>query len=312
MMTPMDYKARYEKIVVRLKNGKEQAVKVNMYRLRVMPEGTYGGYNQTAKQAFMAKLNKNGVDTEIRVDIDEGYLYLDPDLDPGQGSAFRMATDAGGALPLHGPSPSKNELPNDMATLAAYVFAGKGAPEHCQIVLQLAHQWDLAPDPQKYADDALGLDCNGFVGNYLWHAKRENDWRNLGLRNWDLGPDATIDAFFPFRPADFVTKWDDLDGTKMYVLGMVDGNGSIIKGGGDLAAAGHIMLTQPGFVRTPRTNGGVKSQAIQVVESTAGHKPGLWSSYYSLRTADTKNGIFNVLREEMTVPNLTVRIAELR
>src|SRR5262249_4415590 len=228
-----------------------------------------------------------------------------------QVAGVRMDSSAGGLLPLRGVAPTKNEPANDMHSLARYVFAGKGAPEHCQIVLQLAHHWDLAPDLQQYADEALGLDCNGFVGNYLWHDRRGKPWTDLGLRNRDLGPDAMIDSFFPHRPQDFVASWDDLDGTKMYVMGMADAKGNIIKGGGGLASAGHITITQPGFVRPPRTNGNVTSRAIFVVESTAGHEPGLWESFYSLESAGD-NRTFTVRREEMTRPTLRVKIAEVK
>jgi hypothetical protein len=32
------------------------------------------------------------------------------------------------------------------------------------------HHFGLVTDLQKYADEQLGLDCNGFVGNFLLHA----------------------------------------------------------------------------------------------------------------------------------------------
>lgn len=325
-MLPIEYKARYESIMVPLKDGTVKPFKVYMYRLRSAPAGIYGGYNEAAMTAFMTKLNANGIDNVVRVDTDSGVVYLDPALDQGPGShlskkdgpAVRTDSSAGGWLPLRGLSPSpkgtpadRQEAPNDMHSLARYVFAGKGAPEHCQIVLQLAHKWDLAPDPQAYADAALGLDCNGFVGNYLWHGKRGKPWTDLGIRNMDLGPDATIDSFFPTRLQDFVATWSDLDGSKMYVMGMVNGNGDIIQGGGAAVNAGHITITQPGFVRPTRTSGRVTSQAIYVVESTAGHTPGLWQSFYSLQSEEN-NRVFNVRREEMTAPNLKVKIAEVK
>ena len=182
--------------------------------------------------------------------------------------------------------------------------------EYCTIVLQLAHHWGLAPDPQKYADEALGLDCNGFVGNYVWHVKKGKPWTDLGIRNNDVGPDAQIDAFFPYFDKGFVNRWEDLDSSKTYLMGMFKG-GVIVKGGEGLAAAGHIMITQPGYSRPLRTNNGVKSNAIFVVESTLGHNPGLWASFYSLKK-DLGNGVFSVWREEMTAPDLDVKIAELK
>src|SRR5262245_52625418 len=50
-------------------------------------------------------------------------------------------------------------------------YYGKGSPEDCQITLQIAVMLGESSKGQlqKYCDDYLGLDCNGFVGNYLWH-----------------------------------------------------------------------------------------------------------------------------------------------
>src|SRR5215831_8549909 len=46
-------------------------------------------------------------------------------------------------------------------------FFGKGSPEDCQIVLQLAAllRNKRKNELQDYCDRFLGLDCNGFVGN---------------------------------------------------------------------------------------------------------------------------------------------------
>lgn len=46
-------------------------------------------------------------------------------------------------------------------------------------MLQLADRFNLlaGSDLQSYGDNYLGLDCNGFVGNYLIHGHREGDWQ---------------------------------------------------------------------------------------------------------------------------------------
>lgn len=323
------YKYRYENIIVPTKHRGSQIVSVDSYRLRSLTRGD-GAYNQDAKNKFFAKLNENHIDpkghrnpleyrlkidTPLRVDADDGVIFLDPEMDdveeegPGPG---RTDTSVGGDLPYYAKPPGPNDLqepPNDLHSMAAYVFAGKGSPEHCQIVLQLANQWGLAPNPQQYADDALGLDCNGFVGNYLWHEKKEKDWTDLGLRFRDLGPDALIDAFFPINNQGFVARWEDLDGAKTYLMGQADGNGRIIPGAG---AVGHITITQPGRVRLDRTNPRTKvtSKAIYVVESCG--FDGLSESYYSLYSAAGANRVFTVWRESLTVKTLDVKIAELK
>lgn len=53
----------------------------------------------------------------------------------------------------------------------ARVFFGKGMPECCKLALQLAAAFGLVEPTfaalQNYCDKYVGLDCNGFVGNYL-------------------------------------------------------------------------------------------------------------------------------------------------
>ena len=57
MLTPSDYKKRYENIDVRLKDGRSVTVKVNKYRLAGK------NVNTTARSAFLAALAKRGIDT---------------------------------------------------------------------------------------------------------------------------------------------------------------------------------------------------------------------------------------------------------
>jgi hypothetical protein len=103
----------------------------------------------------------------------------------------------------------------DVRLIARYVFAGKGAPEHCQIVLQLADHWKLAPSGlQAYADSALGLDCNGFVG------PRAHRQRRAGLRSQYFIGKAVI------------SHWQDMKPGRSYILGKLNDEGAIIEGGG--------------------------------------------------------------------------------
>jgi len=61
--------------------------------------------------------------------------------------------------------------PDDILLHIVRPFYGKGSPEDCQIVLQMALRFGLTSQGQlqSYADNYIGLDCNGFVGNWLWH-----------------------------------------------------------------------------------------------------------------------------------------------
>jgi hypothetical protein len=330
-MSPAQYKARYENLPVYLGNGSTVKVQVNQYRLNPT------NVNAKARDAFMAMLAKTGIDRELTVQTMTGIVKLDPDPDLtaandayekklGKGARKVELTavsvqedlefvDQKGAINFANiaryviagdPDPSPTFIDTkrfvDFRTMARYVFSGKGSPEACQIVLQLAGQWGLAPDGlQKYADQALGLDCNGFVGNYLWHEKRGNPWTDLGVGNHDLGPDAFIDELCKGKG---LTKWDDIHPSQMYVLGMVDSSGQVMRGGpaaneGDSAPPpGHIVITEPGRLRPAMTVAGkAVPTAIRVVESTAAHTPGLWESWYSF--AGVSHGIFTLNREDM-------------
>lgn len=154
----------------------------------------------------------------------------------------------------------------------------------------------MTNDLQDYADANLGLDCNGFVGNYLWHSKNGNPWNKLGLGNHDLGPDALISGYFDNKK--LVESWEAIDPSKSYILGMVDNHGKIIPGGGgSVADAGHIAITEPHRQDSRQRKDGSNSFALWAVESTGGHTPGLWESWYSYQSVQKK--IFAIDREEM-------------
>lgn len=330
-MSPAQYKARYENLTVFLGNGSSQKVRVNQYRLNPM------NVNGQARDAFLRMLANNGIDRELTVETASGVVKFDPDPDltaandsyekklakharkvemtsvtvqeelelVDQKGRLNFANIARHVL-VGDPDPSPTFIDTkrfvDFKTMARYVFSGKGSPEACQIVLQLAGQWGLAADGlQKYADQALGLDCNGFVGNYLWHEKRGNPWNDLGVGNRDLGPDAFIDELCRGKG---LTKWDEIRASQMYVLGMLDSSGQVVRGGpaakeGDPAPrSGHLVITEPGRLRPAMTvMGKAVPPAIRVVESTHSHTPGLWESWYSFVAVN--HGAFTLNREEM-------------
>jgi len=131
-------------------------------------------YNAKAASGFLNTLAKRGIDT------DRGIACVDPRLTKHEDAVKKGPQD----LVLSGASLRHDVLPvwgtrvdtrvTDWNKLARLVFVGKGSPEACQAVLQLANHWGLAPDVQTYTNSALGLECNGFVGNYLWHAQQGN------------------------------------------------------------------------------------------------------------------------------------------
>ncbi len=295
-MTPAKYKAKYESINVPLAGGNMAPVSVNRYRLRSNPKY----YNAAAVEAFMAKIRARAFHLPLRVDVGPVTYRI---LRTARDSTFSVSETTTTA-----PQPVEPEFLSKLGTMARYVFAGKGAPEHCQIVLQLADYWGLAPDGlQRYADEALGLDCNGFVGNYLWHVRKGIDWQALGLGNQDLGPDAWISSYF--RGRKYVSTWAEIDPSRSYLLGLVDAAGNIIHGG-PKSKPGHIAITEPHRSRQGSSN---IPPAIWAVESTAARDPGLSESWYSPISENPKTKVFMIHREQASAGSdkLPFKIAEV-
>jgi hypothetical protein len=194
----------------------------------------------------------------------------------------------------------------EMAQHVVNPFCGKGSPETVQVVLQLAVRLDpkkiTKANVQDYCDAHLGLDCNGFVGNYLRHGRDGRPWHDV-QHNGDKvrGPSTDIATMVGNR---FVKKAADLHFTDLYVMGMVDDNDRVLPGGGH--GTGHVMAVQPFTLVTKLTpfnqdscytNGYAKDPGkhptFWTVESTGGI--GLAASWYNVLNVD-KNGIFTVFR----------------
>jgi len=153
---------------------------------------------------------------------------------------------------------------------ARKAFLGKGSPEEAQITLQLAIRFKLATADtiQTYCDNYLGLDCNGFVGNFLPHGWRGADWDSdkigaVFLANQDIVTIAT-------KYGTPVTKLDDIQHGP-YLMAMADGN---ISGRPAIArfgskGVGHILVTEPG-IKVPTFFGKKLVFALRAVEATGG------------------------------------------
>jgi len=126
-------------------------------------------------------------------------------------------------------------------------FYGKGSPEDCQIVLQLAvllRRVTSKYELQAYADANLGLDCNGFVGNYLFRIVGGNGWR-VDPPDGGVGPSTTIDLIMARAGGFVIHTVDQMVPSRMHVLAEVDDHDRI-KPGGPTAETGHIAITEPG------------------------------------------------------------------
>jgi hypothetical protein len=203
-MTPAQYQGRYENLPVHLGDGSITTVPIHQY-----------GRNPAqmdfeARGVFLRTLASNGIDRDLTVETSTGGVRVivlkPPELDNLAKKEMPVRRPYRAELtpvlihPLRGGQPDPDSDAEkqfiDFALLARYAFAGKGSPEACQIVLQLADGWGLLKDgPQKYADRALGLGSNGFAANYAWHERSGKAWYEVAIPERHLGPDAWISDY---------------------------------------------------------------------------------------------------------------------
>jgi hypothetical protein len=274
MPTPADYKKRYENFPVPLTTGGSASVGVTKYRATFMGSGNMA-VNTAAMNAFDGKFHdfaKKGFPSGLTLQVDTGQ-------------GLRAVTDDE-AKTLYTPN-----YGNALRALKS-VYQGKGSPELCQIVLQLAAHWKLANSDQaglqKYADEGFGLDCNGFAGNFIWHVTNKNDWTDHGLDAVE-GPNSKI---FKYQGSNFpVTNWDDVTAGP-YLFLRTNEVGAILDGTGD--DIGHMALTEP---LKFRAKSGPNPRGVDVVESSAS-MGGLNESMYSLDSMSKKAKDVFFLRRE--------------
>jgi len=199
-----------------------------------------------------------------------------------------------------------------MLPRAVQAFSGKGSPEDVQLTLQLAARCGVAPGGlQNYCDERvdahyprLGLDCNGFVGNYLRYRNSETQWWLIDpvstnkVINGDMGINSIVTRLGT-RP---VTNDEDMMTPRMHVLGMVNSAGTVIDGG--FGPVGHIMILEAKnsagkrdvFPPVPKEYLGRKYLWYLGVEATPG--VGLSRVAYAILRV-TANGIATIWRDEV-------------
>ncbi len=274
MTTPTGYKKRYETLQIPLKTGAPASVSVTKYRATFMGTGAMA-VNKTAMDAFEGKffdLAKKGFGSDLALKIDSGSGLADLTSEDGK--------------KLYTP-----DYHNALRALKG-VFQGKGSPELCQIVLQLAAQWKLAgadqASLQTYADDALGLDCNGFAGNFIWHVTDKKDWTDHGF-DASEGPNSKINVYQGKNAA--ITRWEDVSAGP-YLFLRTNEQGAVLDGQGE--DIGHIAITEP---QKFRPKNGSTPRGVFVVESSAS-MGGLNESWYSLDSMSKKAKDVFFLRRE--------------
>lgn len=152
---------------------------------------------------------------------------------------------------------------NEASYYALKGYWGKACPEELQITLQLVLRFGITDELglQRYCDEAtdrfaqgrIGLDCNGFVGNFLQHAAGGASWNdnkvgfsdypaNNGIRGimGKLGPELKRSA--------------DLDRAQTYVLGLANPTTSQVINQYEAPYFAHIMVTTP-YSRTMKLDG---------------------------------------------------------
>jgi hypothetical protein len=302
MVTPLEYAERYRSISVHANGQTRDKIRVEIYRIG-KPDDEQGVLWQKLKDHFAGNKKK----------------------DPN----YRLRLRVNGA---------DEEFASTDQLLRRVVspYYGKGSPEDCQITLELAVLLGRTSidNVQAYAIKHIGLDCNGFVGNYIWHVHQGHAWNTwpeasetdkqpypsaniASIMNWTKTAGREITAISEMRPA------------KMYVAALVDDNHRIIPGGPS-GPSGHIVITEPnkfmaqsfvfnslgGYDLGMARKDAYGHPAYYVVESTGPeHQVGLRDSWYAFRPVkDSKNrevpAVFSVFRGSKGQA-MKVRVAEL-
>lgn len=179
-------------------------------------------------------------------------------------------------------------------------FAGKGTPEQVQLAIQLLYRFHKVSaafaDPTKFAAQSfLGLDCNGFIGNYIQRGRGgDADWTTPGNYS-DPGPNTMIAELLRLPGNEVLSSMDQLAASPrdIYILAYCS-SGGVVYDHGSGGAVGHIMITEPNTIKASG-----KELTVQVAESTGG--VGLVDTQYrimSVRPAQDrpKEGVFRVFR----------------
>lgn len=191
----------------------------------------------------------------------------------------------------------------ELADNAIDAFYGKGSPEEVQVTLQLAVRYGLveAEQLQEYCDSGvIGLDCNGFVGNYFRHVRLGIPWHSdpvgKAAKKSEIhasqGIKKIFEAGYKVQSLEDLTRYP----ASTFILAYCDKNGIVSdrykKPNGE-TGYGHIMITNPGSLRL--INWAVQPwYKITVLESTGGGIGLVESEYNILEVLD--HGIFKVWR----------------
>lgn len=172
-----------------------------------------------------------------------------------------------------------------------YAFEGKGSPEDCQVGAQLAvlRKRATRANLTQYCKAHMGLDCTGFVGNYLWYVRGRRTWPD-GMPGDNDGPNGMIDDIV-LRGTTPVSNLTLIKPGDLHIFGLVNNFNNVVAKDSKKAHA-HIVISEPGkFTPTSfvvNSFGGLGTSQGDIyghpglfcVESTGGY--GLSDGWYAL------------------------------
>jgi hypothetical protein len=274
MPSPLDYAGRYWELQVEV-NSHRKTLRIDQYRLGDPP---------AAKDILWTKLKE--------------YFQKKQKADP----SWRLEIRINGGTTFF---PSYVPL----APWVVRPFTGKGNPESFQLVLQLAVLLQIENENtlQAYCDKNLGLDCNGFVGNFLYYTRPNTDWMEEPASGAG-GPNDSINQFERFGTP--VQDTEKMSPQNTYLC-LETRNGQVIPGG--KSGVGHMVITQAGrympqsFVFDSfggvdmglSKKGAYGHRSFFVVEST-GNK-GLVQSWYAFPKSTNAKGLHKVFRGSKSI-----------
>jgi hypothetical protein len=288
-MTPVEYAERYRNLTIHANGQTQSNVRVEIYRIG-KPDDEQQRLWQALREHFH-KEQKKDIRYALRMRLN------------GAEEQFTSTT----RLVKHVTAP----------------FWGKGSPDDCQITLTVAvllGRTTLAR-VQTYARNHIGLDCNGFVGNYIWHERLQNPWFLRPDTNDSPAPAANIRSIYDWAydyakaGKTLVKTIGDIDPERTYMMMLVDDKFQVIPGGPG-GRTGHIVITQPkrfmpksftwdsmGFFDLGMAQKNAYGHpALWAVESTGPEMlVGLQESWYAIRELKGRDGkpvpgVFDVYR----------------
>lgn len=268
-LSPLDLEKQYKHLAVSLGNGQSAFVTIQHYRNNSSATDDHSttAAKQKAMKPLLAKLRE----------ASKADLGL-------------KKTPTGGNIVLKRPAAQVNPQEYGPGSLYESVsveaitrtFVGKGSPEDIAGTLELAVRYGLvAADTaslRKYCDQYIGLDCSGFVTNYL-----------------DLAYDADIDPMnksatsYRDPASSRVGKIDEIEAR--FIMAWAHTN--------HVAVIDSVDLDWLRLVAGKKTDGKLNGMPITVVESNGSR--GLNHDRYTVQSVDAHK-VFTVKRSYQTTP----------